>query len=183
MKIYTKHGDDGSTSLYSGDRIFKTDSRVEAYGEVDELNAFLGLWLTETKSTSLTPILSRIQNELFDLGADLATPLESSVNISRVEEHKITALEKEIDAFEEHLPPLKQFILPGGSKAAALAHVCRTKCRSAERRVVQAAQSENINALVIKYLNRLSDFLFVAARFENREQNITDSTWTATPSK
>lgn len=172
-KIYTKTGDDGSTALGTGERRPKFDLRVESYGTVDETNAAIGIARLHTGSLSgLDVMLSRIQNDLFDLGADLATP-EGDEKLEyeplRVVASQVERIEKDIDALNKDIDPLRSFILPGGSPAAAALHVARTVARRAERLIVQLAQSpeEKVNASAIHYMNRVSDFLFVAARHAN----------------
>ncbi len=172
-RIYTRTGDDGSTGLAAGKRRLKHDLRVEAFGTVDETNACIGLARLHTRvDRDLDAILGRVQNDLFDLGADLATP-ESNEPLGyeplRVSAGQVTRLETEIDALNAHLAPLKSFVLPGGVEAAAYLHLARTVCRRAERLVVALSQKpdEAISGVAVKYLNRLSDLLFVAARYVN----------------
>ncbi len=177
MKIYTRTGDDGTTGLFGGPRISKYDLRIEAYGTVDELNATVGLVRTNPLE-GLDPVLEAIQEELFELGADLATPLDAGVRVARVSPERSTELERRIDCLEADLAPLQSFILPGGSTAAAQLHVARTVCRRAERLVVRLAAENGTHPEVITYLNRLSDFLFVAARWANHAAGESDVTWT-----
>jgi cob(I)alamin adenosyltransferase len=170
-RIYTRTGDTGTTGLASGERRKKHDLRVEAYGTVDETNACLGLARLHTDG-EVDAMLSRIQNELFDLGADLATPeTEKPLPYEplRILDAQVERLEREIDRLNEELSPLRSFVLPGGSPAAAALHLARTVCRRAERLVVALAEKpqEKVSPAAIKYLNRLSDFLFVASRFVN----------------
>ena len=170
-RIYTRTGDTGTTGLASGERRKKHDLRVEAYGTVDETNACLGLARLHTDG-EVDAMLSRIQNELFDLGADLATPeTEKPLPYEplRILDAQVERLEREIDRLNEALSPLRSFVLPGGSPAAAALHLARTVCRRAERLVVALAEKpgEAVSPAAIKYLNRLSDFLFVASRFVN----------------
>ena len=170
-RIYTRTGDKGTTGLASGERRKKHDLRVEAYGTVDETNACLGLARLHTEG-EVDAMLSRIQNELFDLGADLATPeTEKPLPYEplRILDTQVERLEREIDRLNEALSPLRSFVLPGGSPAAAALHLARTVCRRAERLVVALAEKpgEAVSPAAIKYLNRLSDFLFVASRFVN----------------
>ena len=170
-RIYTRTGDTGTTGLASGERRKKHDLRVEAYGTVDETNACLGLARLHTEG-EVDAMLSRIQNELFDLGADLATPeTEKPLPYEplRILDAQVERLEREIDRLNEALSPLRSFVLPGGSPAAAALHLARTVCRRAERLVVALAEKpgEAVSPAAIKYLNRLSDFLFVASRFVN----------------
>jgi cob(I)alamin adenosyltransferase len=167
-KIYTRGGDTGKTSLVSGDRVLKSAPRVTAYGTVDETNATIGLARLHT-SGDVDAALSRIQNDLFDLGADLATPgedFENSANL-RIVEAQVVRLEQEIDALNEQLRPLTSFILPGGTPAAAALHLSRTVARRAERDMVELAELEPVNPAGIRYINRLSDYLFVLARHLN----------------
>ncbi len=179
MKIYTKTGDAGQTGLFNAPRVRKDHPRIEAYGQVDELNAQLGLIRCEPLDPPLDRLLARVQNELFDLGAELATPDPAEPRVPHAGPAQISALEGEIDRYEASLPPLKTFILPGGARAAALLHVARTVCRRAERAVIHLAHQpgESVNAPVIVYLNRLSDLLFVLARAVNQAQGAGDVAW------
>lgn len=178
-RIYTRAGDDGSTRLASGVKVSKAGSRVEAYGSVDETNAMIGLARLSTRDDErLDPILRRIQNDLFDLGADLATPeAEAGPPRLRIVAGQVARLEAEIDALNAELTPLTSFVLPGGSAAAAALHVARTVCRRAERVCVRLTEHERVNAEALKYLNRLSDLLFVAARVAN-DAGSADVLWT-----
>jgi cob(I)alamin adenosyltransferase len=181
MKIYTRTGDDGSTSLFSGGRVPKYHLRVEAYGTVDELNSVIGVARALKPAASTDTYLTRIQHQLFHLGADLATPLDAKTSyVVRVDAAQVTWLETSIDALTAELPPLTAFILPGGGPAAAQIHVARTICRRVERLVTQLTVSEPIGEHVLPYLNRLSDFLFTLARWENQQAGVADVTWTAT---
>ncbi len=165
-RIYTRGGDDGETSLGSGERVAKTDPRIEAYGTVDELNSMLGLAIVAAPA-ELVPWLERIQNELFDLGADLSVPLENQRDRLRVDQGMIDRLEQLCDAANERLEPLRSFVLPGGTEAAARLHLARTVCRRAERAAIALAAVASVNPLAIAYLNRLSDLLFILARAAN----------------
>ena len=170
-KIYTKTGDDGETALGDGSRVAKHSMRVTAYGTVDELNATLGIARLEA-SDEMSAHLARIQNDLFDLGADLCTPniekdAERPYPALRIVEAQVTRLEKEIDVLNAKLSPLRSFILPGGSVLSAHLHVCRTVARRAERLCVELATMEAINPDAVRYLNRLSDWFFVAGRVAN----------------
>ncbi|WP_174021310.1 cob(I)yrinic acid a,c-diamide adenosyltransferase [Agrobacterium fabrum] len=174
-KIYTRTGDKGTTALVSGPRRLKHDRRVEAYGTVDETNSAIGIARLHTSGLeTLDAMLFRIQNDLFDLGADLATPDNGeplSYEPLRIVESQVTRLENEIDELNAALEPLTSFVLPGGSAAAANLHMARTICRRAERLMVELSVTENeiVSPAALKYINRLSDFLFVAARFANDE--------------
>ena len=180
-KIYTRTGDDGSTGLVDGSRLSKNDIRVRAYGDVDETNSVIGLVRLHLENRNLDAMLSRIQNDLFDLGADLATPLPKegeadSEYALRMVDAQATRLEEELDALNSDLEPLTSFVLPGGSPPAAYLHQARTVCRRAERVCVALAAEQPINPAALTYLNRLSDFLFVAARWCN-DQGDTDVKW------
>ncbi len=179
MKIYTKTGDDGETGLFAGPRVRKDDPRIEAYGTVDELNAVLGLLRCASPPSEIDKLLARVQNDLFDLGAELATPDPKSRGTNLVRQQHVDSLEKAIDQFEANLAPLKTFILPGGTPAAAWLHLARTVCRRAERRVVTLSDDPNANLspLVVIYLNRLSDLLFVLARAANQAAGVSDVKW------
>lgn len=177
MKIYTKTGDAGETGLWGGLRVAKDTARVQAYGTVDECNAAIGVARASGIETGLDAILAHIQNQLFVVGADLATP-GAAASIPRIGAQEIAFLEESIDALEEQLEPLKQFILPGGTPAAAHLHLARTICRRAERWVVGLARQEQaLNKQVGVYLNRLSDCLFVLARAANARANVGDVPW------
>ncbi len=175
MKIYTRTGDSGETSLFGGSRIAKNDPRIEAYGTVDELNSFLGIARASWPSSPIDVQLQRVQSDLFDIGAYLASP--GTERFRSVDAKRIKELEQEIDSMEADLQPLKTFIVPGGSPAAAQLHVARTVCRRAERRVVALKDSSAEMQTTTAYLNRLSDFLFVAARFANRRHGTPDTLW------
>ena len=170
-KIYTKKGDDGKTELGDGKRIVKFSTRVEAYGTVDELNAMIGTITSMNIETKLDSCLERIQNDLFDLGADLCLPEDTTGHINpeplRVEKSLTERLESEIDEMNKRIDPIRSFVLPGGNEIAAKLHLCRTICRRAERLVVKLIENEKVNKDVLKYLNRLSDWFFVAARVSN----------------
>jgi cob(I)alamin adenosyltransferase len=176
MKIYTKTGDTGETGLWGGLRVSKDSLRVHAYGTVDECNAAVGLARAGSVEAGLDTLLAQIQDQLFVVGSDLATPGEAA-SIPRVGATEITFLEEGIDALEAELAPLRQFILPGGGLAAAHLHLARTVCRRAERWVVSLAREEAVNPNVGVYLNRLSDFLFTAARIANAREGRPDVPW------
>lgn len=179
MKIYTKTGDQGETGLFGGPRVRKSDARVEAYGEVDELNAAVGAARAVVEDPEIDGHLARVQAELFCVGAELATPHEAKARsaIPRLEPASTAGLEAAIDAWERELPPLSRFVLPGGTRTAAALHVARTVCRRAERRAVALAAEVEIDAAALAYLNRLSDFLFVAARIANRRAHREEPLW------
>ena len=178
MKIYTKTGDTGETGLFGGTRVPKNAMRIEACGTVDELNACIGFIRSQIKDTEIDASLHRIQNQLFNVGADLATlethPKAASLRISPT---FTPELEREIDRLEAELPPLKNFILPGGSASGAAIHLARTVARRAERCAVTVAKGEMVNPEVLIYLNRLSDFLFVLARAVNHQLGESESLW------
>ena len=178
MKIYTKTGDKGDTSLFGGQRVPKDALRIEAYGTVDELNSLLGIVRADNSYPEIDKILTTVQNRLFDLGADLATPrsLEKK-KIKRIELKDANQLEKYIDSLEQHLKPLRTFILPSGSPVAARLHFARTVCRRAERIVVRLSRNEDIGEHITIYLNRLSDMLFVLARYANFAAGVTETRW------
>ncbi len=171
-RIYTKTGDTGKTSLSDGTRVEKFNARIEGIGNIDELNSVIGLILTEALSNSVQKILKEIQHHLFDIGGELSIP-----NHIKINEKKIKYLEKNLDIMNNSLPPLKEFILPGGSKAAAFCHQARTVCRRTERYLYKLNQTNKVNENTLKYINRLSDFLFVLARFINKSNNIEDILW------
>lgn len=178
MKIYTRTGDAGQTSLRWGERISKDALRVEVYGTVDEANAFVGLAISHLRSgvaDDLRQMLLRIQRELFDVGADLSTPPDRSKGEQpKVTEPQVAQLEADIDQLQAGLEPLRNFILPGGTETASALHVARTVARRAERRLVTLMEQEPGDPVLLKYLNRLSDFLFVAARYANRATGAAD---------
>jgi len=177
MKIYTKKGDAGETSLFGGTKTRKSNIRIGAYGTVDELNSAIGMVLSYSISRQGETILSQVQNDLFVVGATLATPDPKKARIDQVSSAEIVNLEQWIDTLEEDLPPLKSFILPGGGGAGSTLHFARTVCRRAERETVLLAESEDIPANAIIYLNRLSDLLFVLARYENKQQGEKETPW------
>jgi cob(I)alamin adenosyltransferase len=179
MKIYTKTGDNGETGLFGGPRVPKDSPRIEAFGAVDELNALVGLSRSESLPSDIDDLLARIQSELFDLGAQLATPDPAAHGTTLIGPRQIGDLEAGIDRFEATLKPLKQFILPGGTRGAAALHVARTVCRCAERRVVALSHTagNNVSGDLIVYLNRLSDLLFVLARAANAAAGQSDIPW------
>ena len=181
MKIYTKTGDSGDTGLFGGGRVQKDDPRVEAYGDVDELNAVIGLARAMEPMPRIDEILVPMQRDLFSIGALLATPdrdkMEKHLSKASIDDRRITGLEQAIDDCEAELEPLKAFIIPGGSRKGAVLHVARTVCRRAERRVVSLQRDEEIPPLVVIYLNRLSDLLFMLARVANVRAGAGEVTW------
>ncbi len=180
MKIYTKTGDKGETGLFGGERVSKDSIRISAYGTIDELNSFMGYTIFEIKDGSVKDNLIKIQNYLFTICSDLATPeteKNAKLDIQRTPELFINEIEKMIDHYDAKLDELKNFILPGGSKSASLLHICRTVCRRAEREVVALKSSVTIGDNIIIFLNRLSDLFFVLARYENKVSNHPDTKW------
>ncbi len=179
MKIYTKTGDDGGTGLFGGPRVAKDDPRIEAYGTVDELNSLLGWARTVGLPAEVDGCIMRIQHELFAVGAELATPDPAAQGTDWTGPQQIAGLEQAIDRMEEPLAPLRQFILPGGTPAAAALHMARTVCRRAERRVVTLSHQEPqaIRGSIVVYLNRLGDLLFVLARAVNQGSGQGDVPW------
>lgn len=166
-RIYTRAGDAGETSLGDGARVPKSSLRIEAFGTVDELNSFIGVLLATGVPDEFRPWLEQIQNELFDLGADLSVPADDERERLRISAEQVVRLEELCDLVNERLAPLKSFVLPGGTEAAAILHVARTVCRRAERATVALAEEAAVNPAVLAYLNRLSDFLFILARAAN----------------
>jgi cob(I)alamin adenosyltransferase len=183
-RVYTRVGDDGTTALIGGDRVSKASSRIEGYGTVDELNAVIGLVLTALEGSQagahLAPILARVQNELFNLGCELATPdAERRKTMPHVEPRHVAQLEADIDALNDDLPALKSFVLPGGGAASAHLHLARTVCRRGERLIVAMRESgEDVGAHAIEYLNRLSDALFVFGRWAALKDGRAEPLWT-----
>jgi len=179
MKIYTKRGDDGTTGLFGAERVRKDSIRVSAYGDVDELNALLGLTRCEAGDSALGRILERIQSELFTLGAQLATPSpeDAPKHVPVITEAHVVALEDEIDRLDAELQPLRSFILPSGTRLASMLHVARTVCRRAERSVVTLASSDPVPPNTLRYINRLSDHLFTLARAANHRAGVEETKW------
>lgn len=187
MKIYTRTGDSGETSLLGGERVRKDALRIETIGCVDETNAAIGvvrieLARSDTPLPKVDAALARVQHSLFDLGAELASRSGASANSSRVRDDDVLLLEAEIDHHEAQLEPLQTFILPGGAAAAALLHVARCVCRRAERRLVELADAEMVRGELRRYMNRLSDLLFVLARAVNKANHVADVKWQQSPS-
>lgn len=185
MKLYTRTGDAGQTSLFGGQRVNKDDARVEAYGTVDELSSILGIVLSQCDDTTISDILTTVQHRLFEIGADLATPRtdetrnnsSASASVPRVEQRHIAELEQWIDQASSDLPTMRYFILPGGTATAAHLHHARTVCRRAERRIVSLASIAPVGDMVITYVNRLSDLLFALARRANHKAGRDDVPW------
>ena len=178
MKIYTKTGDKGDTSLFGGQRVPKDALRIEAYGTVDELNSILGVVLADTTDERICEILTQVQNQLFELGADLATPrLSNGPTVKRIKSKDARVLEKAIDSLEVVLKPVRSFVLPGGAPVAARLHFARTICRRAERAVVRLSRNEDIGEGITVYLNRLSDLLFILARYANHAAGVQEIKW------
>ena len=176
MKIYTKTGDEGKTSLFDNSRVWKSDQRILSYGSVDELNSSLGIALSLELDPEIRDILIKLQNDLFIVGSDLANPNMSDKKI-RTSPEMITFLEQKIDLLEPQLKPLTSFILPGGTLLASILHLSRTIARRAETHVIALSQNEEINKDAAIYLNRLSDLMFILARAINRRKNISDIVW------
>lgn len=185
MKIYTKTGDSGTTALFGGTRVKKYNLRIESYGTVDELNSYIGLIKDQEINDTVKASLLKVQNELFTLGAMLATPPEKEtlksgkerLNIPKVNLNSIEFLENEIDKMDEELPQMTHFILPGGHQAVSFCHVARCVCRRAERLAVELNDQETINGDIIKYLNRLSDYLFTLARKLSKDLSVEEIKW------
>ena len=177
VKIYTRTGDGGETGLVGGDRVSKDSLRVQAYGEVDELNSVLGIVRSFPLDTELDKLLRDLQRDLFVVGADLAAPIGVRSNVPRITAERISELEKEIDGLEEELPRLQVFILPSGTQSGALLHFARTVARRAERSIVTLGGKETINHQLVPYMNRLSDLLFVMARVTNHRNGVDELQW------
>jgi cob(I)alamin adenosyltransferase len=180
MKIYTKTGDDGTTGLIGGSRVAKSDLRIECYGTVDELNAMIGLATVNALDAALARALRSVQNELFVIGSQLALPADESSSarwLPALEPASVERLEREIDSAEAELPKLTNFILPGGTETAARLHMARTICRRVERLVVSLGADQRTQPLIVTYLNRLSDWLFVQARLVNHRAGVADVAW------
>jgi cob(I)alamin adenosyltransferase len=178
MKIYTKTGDQGTTSLFGGKRVSKADLRIDTYGTVDELNSYIGLVRDQEINQKRKDILVEIQDRLFTIGSILATePGNTKVKIPSIREEDVTLLEHEMDKMDTQLPPMKFFVLPGGHPSISFGHVARTVCRRAERLTIALNTQEVIDPLVIKYLNRLSDYLFVLCRMMAHELKVEETPW------
>jgi cob(I)alamin adenosyltransferase len=181
MKIYTRTGDDGQTGLLGGRRVPKDDVRIEAYGTVDELSVALGSARAAGLPPALTSLILEIQRDLFSVGAQLASPAASGRSANDIRPDQVQQLEAVIDQFEAGLEPLRNFILPGGTTAACFLHQARVVCRRAERRVVTLARTEAVSPLLLPYLNRLGDLLFVLARVSNNAASLAEIPWRGTP--
>lgn len=178
MKIYTKKGDTGTTQLIGGTRVRKNHIRIEAYGTVDELNSYIGLTSDSISDVKVKDILKEIQDRLFTIGSSLASdPEKSKMKIPDLKEDDVTLLENEMDKMNEHLPEMKSFILPGGLAANSICHIARCVCRRAERLAVALSEIEPVEPLVIKYLNRLSDYLFVLSRKISHDADVDEIPW------
>jgi cob(I)alamin adenosyltransferase len=179
VKIYTKTGDAGETGLYGGERVKKFSQRVEAYGTVDECNSAIGMARAALGDTEIDEVLANVQNALFDVGADLATPIGSKYekNLVRIDAQDVEALEGMIDRYQEECPPFKNFIHPGGNAGSAALHLARTVARRSEREVLRLEEEEASNHEVARYLNRLSDFLFILSRVVNARAGISEEGW------
>lgn len=175
--VYTRTGDKGKTSLVGGTRVSKIDVRLEAYGTVDELNAHIGVLMTYLNAAEDIEFLSSVQHILFNMGAYLATDVNTHVPACEVTQANLDAIERQIDRLDEMLPPLKAFVLPGGHRGSAVAHVCRTVCRRAERRILALNEKYIVSDLLIAYMNRLSDYLFVLSRKVNFDAGIDEIFW------
>lgn len=180
MKIYTKTGDAGQTSLFGGSRRHKDDLRIEAYGNTDELNASIGLLRDHLTDESLRNQLFTVQHKLFDMGSRLAVDPESDFKVPTIKEEDVTVLEEAIDQMEKHLPPLRNFVLPGGHPVVSMCHMARCICRRAERRVVSLSRVEAVPPTILHYLNRLSDYLFVLSRTLSQDLNAEEVLWKPT---
>ncbi len=177
MKIYTKKGDTGQTSLIGGTKVPKHHIRIEAYGTVDELNSFIGNICNYISNKKALTLLGNIQNQLFIIGSILASDESSRMQLPQIPENAVTALEAAIDEINEHLPPLKNFIIPGGSKAASASHIARCVCRRAERAITNLATETNVDPIIISYINRLSDYLFMLARYLLHSEGLPEIPW------
>lgn len=176
MKIYTKSGDDGTTGLFNGKRVSKSDMRVDSYGTIDELNSVIGVAISFEPDEKLKEDLSELVHKLFRLATDLATPLEPPVKfrIQRIDDDDINWLERKIDSYDEELDELRNFILSGGTHSASFLHLARTVSRRAERRIIDLQQSEELGNFIVRFINRLSDYLFTAARVANKRAGLPD---------
>ena len=179
FKIYTRTGDQGETSLFGGKRLPKNHLRIDAYGTVDELNSHIGLVRDSVTMGEIRDLLKEVQDRLFTIGSNLASDPDKPLAVPDVKEADIEILEKEMDRMNDELPELKNFILPGGHPTVSFCHIARCVCRRAERLAVALSQEESVNEIIIRYLNRLSDYLFVLARYLARQLDVEEVTWTA----
>jgi len=179
FKIYTKTGDKGETSLFGGKRLLKNHIRIEAYGTVDELNSYIGMLGDVIEKAETKVILKEIQDRLFTIGANLASDPDKEMQVPDVVDADIELLEKNMDEMEKELPALKHFILPGGHMSVSFCHIARCVCRRAERITIALQQESPIEAIIVKYLNRLSDYLFMLARFQAKEVGVEEVKWEA----
>lgn len=177
MAIYTRKGDRGETSLRKGQKILKSHPRVTSYGDIDELNTILGVVLVKNKNKIVKKEIHKIQNDLFEIGASLANPLEKTKNLKGYLKTRIKEMEKQIDLLTKKIPLLSNFILPGGKESGAFLHLARTVCRRTERKIVELSKKEKIDIEIISYLNRLSDHLFTLARFANLLDRKKETSW------
>lgn len=177
MKIYTKKGDSGETSFFDGKRVFKDHLRIEAYGTIDELNAFLGSLIQVVNESLLKEQLTKIQNDLFTVGSQLAANNEPYPSLPMLKEERLSDLEKDMDNMDESLEPLKNFILPGGNERIVRAHICRVVSRRAERRVVTLSLEEKVDSILLSYMNRLSDYFFILARYLAKLDSTDEVIW------
>ena len=177
MKIYTKTGDKGNTSLYGGKIVRKDDVRIEAYGTVDELNSLMGMLLAKPWEVKIETLLRKVQNELFNIGSHLATESGDRIKLPAISKNLTGQLEKQMDRMDDKLEPLKTFILPGGSIVNAWAHLARTVCRRAERRVVSLSEHDEVAPEILIFLNRLSDYLFILARYASYRDGVPELKW------
>lgn len=178
MKIYTKTGDSGSTSLFGGRRVSKADIRIDSYGTIDELNSYIGLLRDQEVNKQRNEILVEIQDRLFTIGSILATePGNTKAKVPSLREDDVLLLEKEIDSMESKLTPMRSFVLPGGHASVSCCHIARTVCRRAERQVIALDAVEKVQPVLIKYLNRLSDYLFVLSRMMTKELSAEETPW------
>lgn len=177
MKIYTKTGDQGQTALFGGKRLDKDDLRIEAYGTVDELNAFIGLLNTGFVEATQNYLLSEVQKRLFTIGSNLASDPDKKMITPDINDEDITTLENAMDAMDQLLDPLKNFILPGGDVSVAYAHVCRTVCRRAERRIITLSKLSHVEPKILVYINRLSDYFFILSRYITHSKQLQEIPW------
>ena len=177
FKIYTKKGDKGTTGLFGGARLSKDDIRIEAYGTIDELNAIIAMLADAMDEKQIDHVLIKVQNRLFTIGSNLATDPSKEMNTPVLVQEDITLLEESIDEMETHLSPLKHFVLPGGHPTISLSHLARTVCRRAERRVITLHREQPVQEIILVYLNRLSDYLFVVGRFVAHRLSVNERYW------